>query len=96
MTDPPQDATEGVATTVICSVLYMCKKNLVAIVWNYKDMQSSSHTGLFNNTYKTISNLTFIGSLEDNGKILTCTGRFISGETFESATILVKSEYPRT
>lgn len=97
MTDPPSDATEGVAKSVICSVIYKCKKNLPAIVWNYKDMQSSSHTDyLSNNTYKTASNLTFIGSLQDNGKSLTCMAHFFSGETVDSSTILIKSGCPHT
>lgn len=97
MTDPPINATEGVATNVICFVFYKCKKNLKAIVWNYKDMQSSGRTDdLPNNAYKTSSNLTFIGSLEDIGKLLTCTAHFRSGETSKSSTILVKSEFPHT
>lgn len=97
MTHPPNVATEGVAKSVICFVVYKCKKNLPAIVWNYKDMQSSSHTEyLSENTYKTASNLTFIGSLEDNGKLLTCTAHFFTGDTADSSTILVKSGYPHT
>lgn len=97
MTDEPKDATEGVAKSVICFVYYTCKNDFKAIVWNYKDMQSSSHTdNLPNNLYKTASNLTFIGSLEDNGKLLTCTAHFFSGDTATSSTILIKSEYHHT
>lgn len=94
MTEPPSDLTEGRAKSVICSVLYKCKKNLKAIEWNYKDLQSSSSTIKFSNqTYQTVSNLTFIGSLEDNGKSLTCTAQFLSGATSSSSTISIKSRY---
>ncbi|XP_075882200.1 uncharacterized protein LOC142888052 isoform X3 [Nelusetta ayraudi] len=91
MTEPPGDVTEGRAKSVICSVLYECKKNLPTIEWNYKDLQSSSRTNeLLNQTYQTVSNLTFIGSLEDDGKSLTCTAQFLSGMTSDSSTIIVK------
>lgn len=94
MTEPPGDVTEGRAKSVICAVLYKCKKNLPTIEWNYKDLQSSSRTNeLFNQTYQTVSNLTFIGSLEDDGKSLTCTAQFLSGMTSDSSTITVKSGY---
>ena len=88
------EATEGVAKSVICSVSYKCEKNTPNIVWNYKDMQYSLHTEeISSNTYKTVSNLTFIGSLEDDGKSLTCTARFITGETSDSVTLHIKSEF---
>ncbi|XP_067457968.1 uncharacterized protein [Thunnus thynnus] len=85
------EATEGVAKSVICSVSYKCEKNTPNIVWNYKNMQYSLHTEeISSNTYKTVSNLTFIGSLEDDGKSLTCTARFITGETSDSVTLHIK------
>lgn len=94
MTEPPSDVTEGRAKSVICSVLYKCKNNLKTIEWNYKDLQSSSSTKMLSNqTYQTVSNLTFIGSLEDNGKSLTCTAVFLSGTTSNSSTIGIKSGY---
>lgn len=88
------NATEGVAKSVICSVSYKCKKNTPTFEWNYKDMQSSLHTEeISSSTFKTVSNLTFIGSLEDNGKSLTCTARFMTGETSDSATLHIKGEF---
>lgn len=94
MTETPIDVTEGRAKSVICSVLYKCKKNFKTIDWNYKDLQSSISTKEFSNqTYQTVSNLTFIGSLDDNGKSLTCTAQFISGTTSNSSTITIKSRY---
>lgn len=94
MTEHPIKATEGVAQSVICSVWYKCKKNTPTIVWNYSDMQRSiSYEQLPNNNSVARSNLTFIGSLDDNGKSLTCTAQFFTGNTSDSTTIHVKSEY---
>ena len=94
MTERPGDATEGVAKSVICSVSYKCKKNKPTIVWNYEDMQSSLKTKEnSSNTFITVSNLTFIGSLEDDGKSLTCTAQFVTGETSDSETLHIKSEF---
>lgn len=94
MTERPSMTTEGVAQSVICYVLYKCRKDTPTIVWNYSDMQSSmSNKKLPNNTFVARSNLTFIGSLEDNGKSLTCTAQFIAGKTSDSTIIQVKSEY---
>lgn len=94
MTKPPSNATEGVAQSVICSVSYKCRKSTPTIVWNYSDMQSSiSVERLSVNTFVARSNLTFIGSLDDDGKTLSCTAHFVSGETSASGTIQVKSEY---
>lgn len=94
MTERPSVMTEGVAQSVICSVLYKCRKDTPTIVWSYSDMQSSmSNKKLPNNTFVAQSNLTFIGSLEDNGKSLTCTAQFIAGKTSDSTIIQVKSEY---
>lgn len=94
MTEPPSHATEGVAQSVICSVSYKCRKNTPAIVWNYSDMQSSvSNEKLTNDAFVARSNLTFIGSLDDDGKPLTCTAHFISGKTSDSRIIHIKSEY---
>lgn len=94
MTEHPIKATEGVAQSVVCSVLYKCRKNTPTIVWNYSDMQRSiSYEQLPNNNFVARSNLTFIGSLDDNGKSLTCTAQFFTGNTSDSTTIHVKSEY---
>lgn len=94
MIEPPGEATEGVAKSVICSVSYKCMKNVPTIVWNYKDMQSSFHTKkISSNAYNAVSNLTFIGSLGDDFKSLTCTAQFITGKTSDSATFHIKSEY---
>lgn len=94
MTEHPIKATEGVAQSVICSVLYKCRKNTPTIVWNYSDMQRSiSYEQLSNNNFVARSNLTFIGSLDDNGTSLTCTAQFLTGNTSDSTTIHVKSEY---
>ncbi|XP_008283248.1 uncharacterized protein LOC103359609 isoform X4 [Stegastes partitus] len=90
MVEPPGEVTEGVAQSVVCSVSYKCKKNKPTIMWNYKDMQSSLNTKKISNTYKTVSHLTFIGVPEDDGKSLTCTAQFITGETSDSATLHIK------
>lgn len=94
MTEPPDNTTEGVAQAVICSVSYKCMKNKPTIVWNYKDLQSSFYTErISSNTFKAVSNITFIGSLDDDGKALTCTAQFIAGDTTDSRTIRVNSKY---
>uniref|UniRef100_UPI003AAE7F4D uncharacterized protein isoform X1 n=1 Tax=Centroberyx gerrardi TaxID=166262 RepID=UPI003AAE7F4D len=91
MDEKPGELTEGVAKNVICSVSYKCKKNTPAINWNYKDMQSLVHTKqVSSDTYSTMSNLTFIATLDDNSKRLTCTAQFIHGQTSASAHLLIK------
>uniref|UniRef100_A0A3Q3MG35 Ig-like domain-containing protein n=1 Tax=Mastacembelus armatus TaxID=205130 RepID=A0A3Q3MG35_9TELE len=91
MVEPPGETIEGVAKSVICSVTYKCKKNAPTIVWNYKDVQSSLQTKkLPRDTFEATSNLTFIGSLSDNGKTLTCTAQFSHGETSDSAILRIK------
>uniref|UniRef100_A0A3Q0SXL0 Ig-like domain-containing protein n=1 Tax=Amphilophus citrinellus TaxID=61819 RepID=A0A3Q0SXL0_AMPCI len=94
MNEPPGELTEGMATNVICSVIYKCKKNAPTIIWNYKDMQNSLNTKQISvKTYNIVSNLTFIPSLSDDGKPLTCTAQFITGESSSSVTLTVKSEF---
>ncbi|XP_010779215.1 myelin-associated glycoprotein-like [Notothenia coriiceps] len=91
MTERLIEATEGVAKSVVCSVSYKCRKNKPSIGWNFEDLQSYLKTKFIsNNTYETLSNITFIGSLGDNGKPLTCTATFLTGETSDSATLLIK------
>ncbi|XP_047453824.1 uncharacterized protein LOC125015854 isoform X3 [Mugil cephalus] len=91
MVEPPGETTEGVAKSVICSVTYKCKKNTPTIRWNYEEMQSSLKTKKMpDNKYTTVSNLTFIGSMDDDGKPLTCTAKFVSGETSDSASLHIK------
>uniref|UniRef100_A0A3B3UZF7 Si:dkey-238d18.12 n=1 Tax=Poecilia latipinna TaxID=48699 RepID=A0A3B3UZF7_9TELE len=83
--------TEGVAKSVICSVSYKCKTNTPTIEWNFSDMlYLPKHKKISSNTYTTESNLTFIGSLEDNGKPLTCTAHFVAGETSDSSLLQIK------
>lgn len=94
MVEPPGELTEGVAKSVICSVSYKCKKNTPTIEWNFSDMQYlQKNKNISSNMYTTESNLTFIGSLEDNGKPLTCTARFVAGETSNSSLLQIKSEF---
>ncbi|KAL7393025.1 hypothetical protein ABVT39_005495 [Epinephelus coioides] len=91
MTERPGEVTEGVAKSVICSVSYKCKKNQPTIVWNYEDMRIKTKTKQNSSTtFITVSNLTFIGSLEDHGKSLTCTAQFVTGETSDSEILHVK------
>ncbi|XP_074539301.1 uncharacterized protein LOC141800585 [Halichoeres trimaculatus] len=91
MTERPGNITEGVAQSVICSVSYKCRKNTPTIVWNYKDMQTSVQTNrISSNTYRTASNLTFIGLLKDDKSPLTCTAQFVTGETSDSATLHIR------
>ncbi|XP_054478238.1 Schwann cell myelin protein-like isoform X2 [Anoplopoma fimbria] len=91
MTERPGVLTEGVAKWVICSVSYKCKKNKPTIVWNYEDIKSSLKTKeISGNTYNSVSNLTFIGSLGDDGKPLTCTAQFATGKTSDSEILHIK------
>ncbi|XP_055359206.1 uncharacterized protein LOC114843099 [Betta splendens] len=91
MLEPPGELTEGMAKSVLCSVTYTCRKNKPNIVWNFKDMQYFLNTQqLSSNTYNVESNLTFIGSLNDNGKPLTCTAQFVTGNTSASKVLQVK------
>uniref|UniRef100_A0A669F2Q1 Uncharacterized LOC102079322 n=1 Tax=Oreochromis niloticus TaxID=8128 RepID=A0A669F2Q1_ORENI len=95
MNEPPGELTEGMAKNVTCSVIFKCRKNTPSVIWNYNNMQSSLNTKQTpNNTYTIVSNLTFIPSLSDDGKLLTCTAKFISGEFSTSATLTVK-QYER-
>uniref|UniRef100_A0A669EE39 Uncharacterized LOC102075623 n=1 Tax=Oreochromis niloticus TaxID=8128 RepID=A0A669EE39_ORENI len=95
MNEPPGELTEGMAKNVTCSVIFKCRKNTPSVIWNYNNMQSSLNTKMTpNNTYTIVSNLTFIPSLSDDGKLLTCTAQFISGEFSTSATLTVK-QYER-
>lgn len=94
MNEPPGELTEGMATNVICSVIYKCKKNTPTITWNYQDMQSSLNTKRMpGNTYNLLSNLTFVPSLSDDGKPLICTAHLNTGEFSTSATLSVKSKF---
>lgn len=94
MDEKPGEMTEGVAKFVICSVSYKCKKNKPSIEWNFDDMPSVlKTTANSSNTFITVSNLTFIGSLEDDGKSLNCTATFITGETSHSEILHIKSEF---
>ncbi|XP_016530553.1 uncharacterized protein LOC103143120 [Poecilia formosa] len=95
MVEPPGELTEGVAKSVICSVSYKCKTNTPTIEWNFSDMlYLPKHKKISSNTYTTESNLTFIGSLEDNGKPLTCTAHFVAGETSDSSVLQIKKYVP--
>ena len=86
--------TEGMAKFVVCSVSYKCKKNKPSIEWNFADMPSVvKTTANSSNTFITVSNLTFIGSLEDDGKSLNCTATFSTGETSDSEVLDIKSEF---
>ena len=98
MSEEPGELMEGVARHVTCSVSYICKKPNLAITWNYSDMQSSRTTlETSGNTFNTTSILTFVPSLEDDGKVLTCTAQFTPGGTFSaSSSLRVKSELPQT
>ncbi|XP_030012812.1 uncharacterized protein LOC115434832 isoform X3 [Sphaeramia orbicularis] len=96
MIHPPVEATEGVAKSVVCSVTYKCKKNTPNITWNFEDLQSSLSTKQLSiEDYKTESNLTFIGSLEDNGAALICTAHFDHGETSDSQTLQINKYEPQ-
>ncbi|XP_028280942.1 uncharacterized protein LOC114448280 isoform X2 [Parambassis ranga] len=93
MTEPPGEVMQGTAKSIVCSVIHKCKKNRPTIVWNMEDMQSSPKTRMISNsTYKTESNLTYTGSLTDDGKSLTCTAKFTNGETSDSATLHIKRD----
>lgn len=94
MTNPPGATIEGMAQSVVCSVTHKCKKNKPSIVWNFPDMQSKVKiTEISKNTYNTSSNLTFIGSLDDNGKDLKCTAEFNKGETSASSVLKIAREF---
>ncbi|KAM4601205.1 uncharacterized protein ACJ7VT_021004 isoform 2-T2 [Polymixia lowei] len=90
MDEETGEFTEGLAKYVICSVSHKCKKDKPAITWNYKDMQSSVHTEVSKDAYRTMSNLTFIATLDDNGKRLKCTAQFTHRQTSASTLLLIK------
>lgn len=88
MVQRPRNLTEGTASYVVCSVSYKCKKNAPEITWNFGNMQSKTDTRqLSKDTYLTVSNITFIGSLSDHGKPLTCTAHFHGAKTSDSETL---------
>ncbi|KAK7926297.1 hypothetical protein WMY93_008607 [Mugilogobius chulae] len=90
MIEKPGNLTEGMAKYVACSVTYKCKKNLPDIVWNFGNMQNQIETKkMSKDTYQTVSNLTFIGSLSDDRKALTCTAVFKDGETSDSVALQI-------
>uniref|UniRef100_A0A3Q3EXI1 Ig-like domain-containing protein n=1 Tax=Kryptolebias marmoratus TaxID=37003 RepID=A0A3Q3EXI1_KRYMA len=90
MINPPGEMIEGTARSVVCSVTYSCKKNKPSIVWNFPDMLSTVKTmEITKDFYNISSNLTFIGSLGDNGKKLKCTAEFSKGETSASADLKI-------
>ncbi|XP_072317576.1 uncharacterized protein [Eucyclogobius newberryi] len=90
MIEKPMNLTEGIAKYVACSVTYKCKKNTPNIVWNFADMQSETDTKqISKDTYQTVSNMTFIGSLNDEHKVLTCTAHFKNGETADSVALQI-------
>ncbi|XP_030225228.1 Schwann cell myelin protein [Gadus morhua] len=94
MSEEPGELMEGVARHVTCSVSYICKKPNLAITWNYSDMQSSRTTlETSGNTFNTTSILTFVPSLEDDGKVLTCTAQFTPGGTFSASSSLRVKKY---
>ncbi|XP_029360628.1 myelin-associated glycoprotein-like isoform X2 [Echeneis naucrates] len=91
MVKPPGEVPEGVATNITCSVSYTCKKNKPTIEWNFENMHISSYTKpSMSNTYEAVSNLTFIGSMGDDGKLLTCTAKFLMGETSNRTVLHIK------
>uniref|UniRef100_A0A3Q4GMJ9 Ig-like domain-containing protein n=1 Tax=Neolamprologus brichardi TaxID=32507 RepID=A0A3Q4GMJ9_NEOBR len=84
----------GEQGTVSCSVRHACIFAPPTVTLNGipgKDRITDTLTP--NNTYTIVSNLTFIPSLSDDGKLLTCTAQFISGEFSTSATLTVKREF---
>ncbi|CAL8248704.1 unnamed protein product [Lota lota] len=88
----PGVLAEGVAKLVTCSISYTCKKARPSIEWNFKDMLSSTATLKTSaNKYTTISNLTFVPSLDDDGELLTCTAYFHPvGHSSNSVQLRVK------
>ncbi|KAK2880772.1 hypothetical protein Q8A67_018040 [Cirrhinus molitorella] len=82
------DVTESVAKNFICSVYHSCQKETPTITWNYENMQvtegNKKLSGLDQITY---SNITFLGTKEDNQKKLSCKVKF-SGEDFEASVVL--------
>ncbi|XP_055019477.1 uncharacterized protein LOC110171494 isoform X2 [Boleophthalmus pectinirostris] len=88
MIEKPENLTEGMAKYVVCSVDYKCKRNTPDIVWNFGNMQNKTDTKhISKNSYRTISNITFIGSLKDDRKALTCTAHFRGGETSDTEAL---------
>ncbi|KAJ0066031.1 hypothetical protein NL108_001254, partial [Boleophthalmus pectinirostris] len=92
MIEKPENLTEGMAKYVVCSVDYKCKRNTPDIVWNFGNMQNKTDTKhISKNSYRTISNITFIGSLKDDRKALTCTAHFRGGETSDTEALHITS-----
>ncbi|KAJ8332798.1 hypothetical protein SKAU_G00416940 [Synaphobranchus kaupii] len=90
----PEEFLEGVVENITCSVFYACSKQRPAIMWNYKDMQTSSATTrLAPTNWQTLSSIMFIASTDDHGKTLTCTAEFPDGKMPKTSINLQVKKY---
>ncbi|KAK7172118.1 hypothetical protein R3I93_004424 [Phoxinus phoxinus] len=82
------EVTEGVAKNFTCYVYHSCQRETPTITWNYENMtvshDSNKLSGLDRVTYSTI---TFLGSKDDHGKKLICTGK-LSGQDITASVVL--------
>ncbi|XP_073674446.1 Schwann cell myelin protein-like [Garra rufa] len=89
------DVTEGVAKNFICNVHHSCQKENPTITWNYENMQITNGNKKLSGLDKiTFSNITFLGSKEDNEKKLSCKAKF-SGADFGASVVLRVQQYQK-
>uniref|UniRef100_A0AAR2JCF9 Ig-like domain-containing protein n=1 Tax=Pygocentrus nattereri TaxID=42514 RepID=A0AAR2JCF9_PYGNA len=85
------DVTEGVAKNFTCEVFHSCKKQTPDITWNYENMPETVKTKQNRGSgWVTKSNVSFLASMEDHGKKLTCTAKFPHGEITASVVLYVQ------
>nr|XP_021322151.1 uncharacterized protein LOC101884840 [Danio rerio] len=85
------DVTEGVAQNFTCTIYHSCQKENPSISWNYENMQvSEGRKTLSGSDRVAFSNITFLGTIEDQGRKLTCTASFSGGNIAASAVLRVQ------
>ncbi|XP_037402690.1 uncharacterized protein LOC119265789 [Pygocentrus nattereri] len=90
------DVTEGVAKNFTCEVFHSCKKQTPDITWNYENMPETVKTKQNRGSgWVTKSNVSFLASMEDHGKKLTCTAKFPHGEITASVVLYVQKFVPK-
>ncbi|XP_066535156.1 uncharacterized protein [Hoplias malabaricus] len=90
------DVTEGIAKNFTCEVFHSCKRDSPTISWNYADMPETVETKEKRGSgWITSSNVLFLASMEDHGKELICTAKFLNEETTMSVVLQVQKYVPK-
>ncbi|KAK7156780.1 hypothetical protein R3I94_006733 [Phoxinus phoxinus] len=88
------EVTEGVAKNFTCSVYHSCQRETPAITWNYENMTVSNDSNKLSGLDRvTYSSITFLGSKDDHGKKLICTGKLSGKDFMESVVLHVQSPF---